>query len=68
MPRKDESYMEFRDRLQKQYPRAYALWSESEDRKILELYELGKTLREIGAAVQRHQNAIRNRLRHLRVI
>src|SRR4051812_22332251 len=44
-----KSYSEFRQRVQKEYPRAYALWTEVEDRKILEMYEEGKTMREIGA-------------------
>jgi hypothetical protein len=63
-----QSYSEFRQRVQKEYPRAYALWTQVEDRKILEMYEEGKTMREIGASVQRHQNAVRSRLRFLRVI
>jgi hypothetical protein len=52
-------------KMTKLHPRANAPWSQSEDRKILEMHEEGKTLREIAAAVQRHQIAVRCRLRWL---
>jgi len=47
------------------YPRANAPWSESEDRKIVEMHQEGRTLREIAAAVQRHQITVRTRLHWL---
>lgn len=44
------------------YPRANAPWTQSEDWKLVEMFEEGRTLREIGASVRRHQDEVRNRL------
>jgi DNA-binding CsgD family transcriptional regulator len=50
------------DKVMRQYPRAYDKWSPDEERRVAEMYNSGKTMREIAATVLRQPNAIKNRL------
>jgi DNA-binding NarL/FixJ family response regulator len=52
----------------KVYPRAFATWTASEDRKVLDMFQQGKTMREIAAATQRHPDAIKTRLIYMNVM
>jgi len=52
-------------KIQERYPRAYEKWSSDEEWRIKELFQQGKTMREIAAAVQRQPNAIKSRLERM---
>jgi DNA-binding NarL/FixJ family response regulator len=49
-------------RLQRQYPRAYDQWCADEERRVVALYKMGKTLREIAAIVKRKPTAVKDKL------
>lgn len=56
------------DRLQsilEQHPRAYEKWTHQEEQTLIELYNRGKTLREIAAKMQRQPHAIKQRMERL---
>lgn len=53
------------ERIVKQHPNAYERWTRVDEEKIVEMYRLGKTLREISAQVKRPTSAIKNRLNKL---
>lgn len=59
------THQEKLDKILQRHPRAYEKWSHDEEQRVLELYKLGKTMREISAAVQRQPTAIKNRLNRL---
>ena len=52
--------------LQKEiHPNAYAKWTEDEDKKLLELYNMGKSVSELSEFFRRNEGAIRSRIKKL---
>jgi hypothetical protein len=54
--------------IHKNYPNAYKSWTKEEELKLIDLYNSGKSIREITNLLGRQNNAIRIRLRKLGVI
>lgn len=52
-------------KIQQRYPRAYEKWSSDEEWRIKELFQQGKTMREIASVVQRQPNAVKSRLERM---
>jgi len=52
-------------KIQQRYARAYEKWTEEEERFIVDLYNEGKTMREIAVISQRQPNAVKSRLERL---
>ncbi len=53
------------EKIRRYYPRAFEKWSPDEEKRVIELYNAGKTLREIAAIVERQPNSIKSRLERL---
>lgn len=51
--------------VRRNYPKAYAKWTEDEDRRLEKRYTQGKIIRELADILQRKPGAIRSRLRKL---
>ncbi len=47
------------------YANAYAPWTEAEDKKLLELYSMGKSIAELCEIFERNKGAIRSRIKKL---
>ena len=54
--------------IHERHPRAYALWSEEEDQKIIQLFRSGQTAKQIAQATERQPTAIASRLMRLGVL
>lgn len=54
--------------MRKEFPRAFAEWSKSEEGQLVELYQSGKSLQEIARVLQRKRGAIRTRLQKLGIV
>jgi DNA-binding NarL/FixJ family response regulator len=52
-------------KIQQRFPRAYERWSSDEEWKIRDLFQQGKTMREIASIVQRQPNAVKSRLERM---
>lgn len=61
-----DAYRQFRERVDKLYPRAHEEWNPLEDARIIEMHAEKRTIREIAAAVERHHDAVKCRLQLLR--
>lgn len=61
------SFQERMERITAASPRAYEKWTRDEEIRLIEMYNFGKTIREIAATLNRPPNAIRNRLDRLGV-
>lgn len=48
--------------IHKVYPRAYEKWSNEEDAKLAQLFQSGKSIKEIATQLQRQPSAIRSRI------
>lgn len=53
------------EQLRRTYPKAYARWTEEEDKKLRKLYTQDKAVKELAGVFQRKPSAIRSRLRKL---
>jgi hypothetical protein len=50
-----------------EFPNAYALWSLDDDERLTELYQSGKTVKELVQIFQRNPGAIQSRLKKLKL-
>ena len=67
MTREEKAYSV--ERIRRQYPKAYARWTEEEDLSLKEAYEQSRTLDELAAAqFGRQPGAIQSRLRKLGLV
>lgn len=62
----DKNY--FVDEIRKNFAKAYMPWTESEDKKLRELFAKGKTTRELSEMFERKRGAIHSRLRKISLI
>lgn len=53
------------ERIVRTYPRAFEKWSTEEEERAAQLYNAGKTMREIAAVIERQPNAIKIRLQRI---
>jgi hypothetical protein len=53
------------EQIRREYPRAYAKWTEEEDIRLRDGYTQGKIINELAKIFQRKPGAIRSRLRKL---
>lgn len=51
--------------LRRGYPKAYARWTEEEDKKLRKLYTQNKAVKELAGVFQRKPSAIRSRLKKM---
>lgn len=64
-PKHKSSYMkELRDK----YPNAYKPWSEEDDKRLTELYNSGKTVKELSDTFLRNKGSITSKLRKLGLV
>lgn len=52
-------------RLKAKYPNAYKFWNKEEDNRLLEMYQQGRTWKEISVAFGRNVGALKSRLRKM---
>ena len=53
------------EQIRREYPKAYAKWTEEEDIRLRNEYTQGRTANELAKSFQRKPSAIRSRLRKL---
>ena len=53
------------EQIRREYPKAYAKWTEEEDTRLRNEYTQGRTANELAKSFQRKPSAIRSRLRKL---
>ncbi|MEC9379538.1 MAG: hypothetical protein VX528_11275 [Candidatus Latescibacterota bacterium] len=54
--------------IKKKHKRAYAMWTEAEELKLMNMFQAGTPDREIGEALGRQPSAIQSRLRKLGLV
>ncbi len=62
-PKSGTPWAERLDKMRQDYPNAYKSWSEAEDAKLKALFEEGKGIKELSAALGRHPGSMRARLK-----
>ena len=53
------------EQIRREYPKAYAKWTEEEDTRLRNEHAQGRTVNELARSFQRKPSAIRSRLRKL---
>lgn len=53
------------EQVRKKYPRAYEPWGKDEDKDLMELYQRGKTIKQIAEQLQRTTGSIKARIERL---
>ena len=56
------------EQIRREYPKAYAKWTEEEDIRLKNEYIQGKTITELAEIFQRRRSAVRSRLQKLRLL
>ncbi len=64
-PKHKSSYMK---QLRDKYPNAYKPWSEEDDKRLTELYNSGKTVKELSDTFLRNKGSITSKLRKLGLV
>lgn len=65
MPDPSLSYAERLAKIQHEYPKAYHLWTEEDERSLLQNYQQGERIEQLAKQLQRQPGAIRSRLRKI---
>jgi transketolase len=62
-PQDAASWQSKLDKMRSEHPNAYKPWKELEDKKLLEYWSTGKTVKELSTKMGRHEGSIRARLK-----
>jgi hypothetical protein len=62
-PQDAASWQSKLDKMRSEHPNAYKPWKELEDKKLLDYWSTGKTVKELSTKMGRHEGSIRARLK-----
>lgn len=63
--KKEQENMSYIEQQRLKHSKAYVQWTEDEDKKLIELHAIGKTIEELCKIFERNEGAIRSRIKKL---
>ena len=63
--KKEQENMSYIEQQRLKHSKAYVQWTEDEDKKLIELHAIGKTIEELCKIFERNEGAIKSRIKKL---